>query len=190
MQFIQLLSFNVLGEDVLITGAGPIGIMAAAIVKHSGARNIVITDMNPYRLELAKKLGVTRAVDITKEKLPDVMKELGMVGGFDVGLEMSGSIHAFNDMIDVMYHGGKMALLGILPEKAAINWNKVIFNGLTIRGIYGRMMFETWFKMQAMVQSGLPISPIITHRFKIDDYLEGFEIMKSGNSGKVILDWE
>ena len=174
----------------MITGAGPIGIMAAAIVRHSGARNIVITDMNEYRLELAKKLGVTRAVNITKEKLPDVVKELGMVGGFDVGLEMSGSIHAFNDMIDVMYHGGKMALLGILPEKAAINWNKVIFNGLTIRGIYGRMMFETWFKMQAMVQSGLPISPIITHRNKIDDYLEGFEIMKSGNSGKVILNWE
>jgi threonine 3-dehydrogenase len=184
------LAFNVLGEDVLITGAGPIGIMAAAIVKYSGARNIVITDMNPYRLELAKKLGVTRAVDITKEKLPDVMKELGMVSGFDVGLEMSGSIHAFNDMIDVMYHGGKMALLGILPENAPINWTKVIFNGLTIRGIYGRMMFETWFKMQAMVQSGLPIQPIITHRFKIDDYIEGFEIMKSGNSGKVILDWE
>ncbi len=184
------LSFDVLGEDVLITGAGPIGIMAAAIVKHSGARNIVITDMNEYRLGLAKKLGATRAVNITKEKLPDVMKELGMVGGFDVGLEMSGSIHAFNDMIDVMYHGGKIALLGILPEKAGVNWNKIIFNGLTIKGIYGRMMFETWFKMQAMVQSGLSIQPIITHRFKIDNYLEGFEIMKSGNSGKVILDWE
>ena len=184
------LAFDVLGEDVLITGAGPIGIMAAAIVKHSGARNVVITDMNEYRLELAKKLGVTRAVNVKKEKLLDVVKELGMVGGFDVGLEMSGSINAFNDMIDVMYHGGKMALLGILPEKAGLNWNKIIFNGLTIRGIYGRMMFETWFKMQAMVQSGLPIQPIITHRFKIDDYLEGFEIMKSGNSGKVILDWE
>jgi len=184
------LSFDVLGEDVLITGAGPIGIMAAAIVKHAGARHIVITDMNPYRLELAKKMGVSRAVDITKENLKDVMKELGMVGGFDVGLEMSGSIHALNDMIDVMFHGGKIALLGILPENAGINWNKVIFNGITIRGIYGRMMFETWFKMQSMVQSGLPISPIITHRFKVDDYLEGFEIMKSGNSGKVILDWK
>ena len=163
--------------------------MAAAIVKHAGARNVVITDMNEYRLNLAKKLGATRAVNIKNEKLPDIIKELGMVGGFDVGLEMSGSINAFNDMIDVMYHGGKMALLGILPEKAGINWNKVIFNGLTIRGIYGRMMFETWFKMQAMVQSALAIQPIITHRFKIDDYLEGFEIMKSGNSGKVILDW-
>lgn len=184
------LSFDVLGEDVLITGAGPIGIMAAAIVRHAGARHVVITDMNPFRLELAKKMGVSRAVDITKEKLKDVMKELGMVGGFDVGLEMSGSINALNDMIEVMFHGGKIALLGILPEKAGINWNKVIFNGLTIRGIYGRMMFETWFNMQAMVQSGLPISPIITHRYKIDDYLEGFEIMKSGNSGKVILDWE
>lgn len=184
------LSFDVLGEDVLITGAGPIGIMAAAIVRHAGARHIVITDMNPYRLELARKMGVSRAVDITKEKLKDVMKDLGMVGGFDVGLEMSGSIHALNDMIEVMFHGGKIALLGILPEKAGINWNKVIFNGLTIRGIYGRMMFETWFNMQAMVQSGLPISPIITHKYKIDDYLEGFEVMKSGNSGKVILDWE
>lgn len=184
------LSFDVLGEDVLITGAGPIGIMAAAIVRHAGARHVVITDMNPYRLELAKKMGVSRAVDITKENLKDVMKDLGMVGGFDVGLEMSGSIHALNDMIEVMFHGGKIALLGILPEKAGINWNKVIFNGLTIRGIYGRMMFETWFNMQAMVQSGLPISPIITHRYKIDDYIEGFEVMKSGNSGKVILDWE
>ena len=184
------LSFDVLGEDVLITGAGPIGIMAAAIVRHAGARHVVITDMNPYRLELAKKMGVSRAVDITKEKLKDVMKELGMVGGFDIGLEMSGSINALNDMIEVMFHGGKIALLGILPEKAGINWNKVIFNGLTIRGIYGRMMFETWFNMQAMVQSGLPINPIITHRYKIDDYLEGFEVMKSGNSGKVILDWE
>jgi threonine 3-dehydrogenase len=184
------LAFDVLGEDVLITGAGPIGIMAAAVVKHSGARNIVITDMNPYRLDLAKKVGVTRAVNIKEEKLSEVMKDLGMVGGFDVGLEMSGSPYAFNDMIDAMYHGGKMALLGILPEKAAINWNKIIFNGLTIRGIYGRMMFETWFKMQAMVQSGLNLEPIITHRYKIDDYLEGFEIMKSGNSGKVVLDWE
>ena len=184
------LSFDVLGEDVLITGAGPIGIMAAAIVRHAGSRHVVITDMNPYRLELAKKMGVSRAVDITKEKLKDVMKELGMVGGFDIGLEMSGSINALNDMIEVMFHGGKIALLGILPEKAGINWNKVIFNGLTIRGIYGRMMFETWFNMQAMVQSGLPINPIITHRYKIDDYLEGFEVMKSGNSGKVILDWE
>ena len=184
------LSYELLGEDVLITGAGPIGIMAAAIAKHAGARNIVITDMNQYRLDLAKKLGVTRAVNVTKEKLPDVVKELGMRGGFDVGLEMSGSIKAFNDMIEVMYHGGNIALLGILPENAGVNWNKIIFNGLTIRGIYGRKMFETWYKMQAMVQAGLDISPVITHKFKIDDYLEGFELMKSGNTGKVILDWK
>jgi threonine 3-dehydrogenase len=184
------LSFDVLGEDVLITGAGPIGIMAAAVVKHAGARNIVITDMNPYRLELAKKLGVTRAVNISKEKLSDVVNELDMVGGFDVGLEMSGSIKALNDMIEVMYHGGNIALLGLLPSNTAVDWNKIIFNGITIRGIYGRKMFETWYKMQSMVQSGLDITPVITHRFKIDDYQEGFEIMKSGNSGKIILDWE
>ena len=184
------LSFDVLGEDVLIIGAGPIGIIAAAVVKHAGARNIVITDMNPYRLELAKKLGVTRAVNVTNEKLPDVIEELDMVGGFDVGLEMSGSIKALNDMIEVMYHGGNIALLGLLPSNTAVDWNKIIFNGITIRGIYGRKMFETWYKMQSMVQSGLDITPVITHRFKVDDYLEGFEIMKSGNSGKVILNWE
>ncbi len=183
------LSFDLLGEDVLITGAGPIGIMAAAIAKHAGARNIVITDMNPYRLELAKKMGVTKAVDVTKEKLSDVIKELGMVGGFDVGLEMSGSPHAFNDMIEAMYTGGNIALLGILPSNSGIDWTKVIFKGLTIRGIYGRIMFETWYKMQAMIQSGLDVTPVITHKFKIDDYLEGFELMKSGNSGKVILSW-
>ncbi|MCL6493441.1 MAG: L-threonine 3-dehydrogenase [Ignavibacterium sp.] len=183
------LSFDLLGEDVLITGAGPIGIMAAAIAKHSGARNIVITDLNPYRLELAKNVGVTRVVDVSKEKLSDVISELGMVGGFDVGLEMSGSPKAFNDMIDAMYTGGKIALLGILPSNAAIGWTKIIFKGITIRGIYGRMMFETWYKMQAMIQSGLDVTPVITHKFKIDDYKEGFEIMRSGNSGKVILDW-
>ncbi len=183
------LSFDLLGEDVLITGAGPIGIMAAAIAKHSGARNIVITDLNPYRLELAKKVGVTRVVDVSKEKLSDVIHELGMVGGFDVGLEMSGSPKAFNDMIDAMYTGGKIALLGILPSNAAIDWTKVIFKGITIRGIYGRMMFETWYKIQAMIQSGLDVTPVITHKFNVEDYKEGFEIMKSGNSGKVILDW-
>lgn len=184
------LSFEVLGEDVLITGAGPIGIMAAAICKHAGARYVVITDLNPYRLELAKKLGVTRAVDISKEKLSDVVKELGMKEGFDVGLEMSGSPNALNDMIDVMFHGGNIALLGLLPSNAAVNWEKVIFNGLTLRGIYGRKMFETWYKMQTMVQSGLNINSIITHRFKIDDFQKGFDVMRSGNSGKVILDWE
>lgn len=183
------LSYDLLGEDVLITGAGPIGIMAAAIAKHSGARNVVITDLNPYRLELAKKVGVTRVVDVSKEKLSDIISELGMVGGFDVGLEMSGSPKAFNDMIDAMYTGGKIALLGILPSNAAIDWTKVIFKGITIRGIYGRMMFETWYKMQAMIQSGLNVTPVITHKFKIDDYKEGFEVMRSGNSGKVILDW-
>jgi threonine 3-dehydrogenase len=184
------LSFNVLGEDVLITGAGPIGIMAAMIARHAAARNVVITDVNPYRLELAKKAGVTRAVDVSKHKLPDVMKELGMKEGFDVGLEMSGNPAALNSMIDVMFHGGRIALLGILPSSAAINWEKVVFNGLHLKGIYGREMFETWYKMQAMIQSGLDITPVITHRFKIDDFKEGFEIMKSGNSGKIILNWD
>lgn len=183
------LSFDLLGEDVLITGAGPIGTMAAAIAKHAGARNIVITDMNPYRLNLAKKVNVTRAVDISREKLPDIMKDLGMTEGFDVGLEMSGSPRALNDMIDVMFHGGKIALLGLLPNNAAINWEKVIFNGLNLKGIYGREMFETWYKMQAMVQSGLDITPVITHRFSYKEFEQGFEIMKSGNSGKIILDW-
>jgi len=183
------LSFDLLGEDVLITGAGPIGIMAAAIVKHAGARNIVITDMNSYRLDLAKKVGVTRAVDVSKEKLPDIVKELRMREGFDVGLEMSGSPHALNDMIDVMFHGGKIALLGLLPNNTGVNWEKVIFNGLHLKGIYGREMFETWYKMQAMVQSGLDITPVITHHFSYKEFEEGFEIMKSGNSGKIILNW-
>jgi threonine 3-dehydrogenase len=184
------LSFNVLGEDVLITGAGPIGIMAAAIAVHSGARNVVITDMNPYRLELAKKVGVTKAVDVSKEKLPDVMKELGMKEGFDVGLEMSGNPAALNSMIDVMFHGGRIALLGILPSSAAVDWEKIVFNGLILKGIYGREMFETWYKMQAMIQSGLDITPVITHRYAVDDFKEGFEIMRSGNSGKIILNWD
>ncbi len=183
------LSFDLLGEDVLITGAGPIGIMAAAIAKHAGARNVVITDMNPYRLELAKKVGVTRAVDVSKEKLTDIVNELGMREGFDVGLEMSGSPRALNDMIDVMFHGGKIALLGLLPNQTAVNWEKVIFNGLHLKGIYGREMFETWYKMQAMVQSGLDITPVITHHFDYKDFEQGFEIMRSGNSGKIILNW-
>ena len=184
------LSFNVLGEDVLITGAGPIGIMAAAICKHAGARYVVITDMNPYRLDLAKKIGVTEAVNITKENLNDVMKKLGMKEGFDVGLEMSGSPKALNGMIDVMSHGAKIALLGILPSGAGVDWEKIVFNGLNIKGIYGREMFETWYKMQVMVLSGLDITPVITHHFPIDEYKEAFELMKSGNSGKIILDWE
>ena len=183
------LSFDVLGEDVLITGAGPIGIMAAAICKHAGARYVVITDVNPYRLELAQKVGVTRAVNVSKAKLSDVIDELGMMEGFDVGLEMSGNPEALNDMIDVMFHGGNIALLGILPSSAAIDWEKVVFNGLTIRGIYGRKMFETWYKMQVMVQSGLDVTPVITHRFDYTDYEEAFELMKSGNSGKIILNW-
>jgi len=183
------LSFEVLGEDILITGAGPIGIIAAAICKHAGARYVVITDVNPYRLELAQKIGVTRAVNVSKEKLSDVVDELGMMEGFDVGLEMSGNPKALNDMIDVMFHGGNIALLGILPSSAAIDWEKVVFNGLTIRGIYGRKMFETWYKMQIMVQSGLDVTPVITHRFDYTDYEEAFELMKSGNSGKIILNW-
>jgi len=183
------LSFDVLGEDVLITGAGPIGIMAAMIVKHSGARNVVITDINPDRLELAKRMGIQRPVDARKENLHDVMNELGMKEGFDVGLEMSGSSKALNDMIAVMFHGGSIALLGILPASAAVNWEKVVFNGLTIRGIYGRKMFETWYKMTSMIQSGLDISKIITHRFPYKDYKEAFELMKSGKTGKVILNW-
>ena len=183
------LSFEILGEDVLITGAGPIGIMAAAICKHAGARYVVITDVNPYRLQLAQKVGVTRAVNVSKEKLSDVIDELGMMEGFDVGLEMSGNPKALNDMIDVMFHGGNIALLGILPSSAAIDWEKVVFNGLTIRGIYGRKMFETWYKMQIMVQSGLDVTKVITHHFNYTDYQEAFELMKSGNSGKVILNW-
>ena len=183
------LSFEVNGEDILITGAGPIGIMAALIVKHAGARNVVITDINDDRLKLAKEMGVPTVVNVTKEKLSVVFKKLGMTEGFDVGLEMSGSPKALNDMIDVMFHGGNIALLGILPSSAAVNWEKIVFNGLTIRGIYGRKMFETWYKMTAMLQSGLDISKIITHRFSYKDYKEAFELMKTGKSGKIILNW-
>ena len=183
------LAFNVLGEDVLITGAGPIGIMAAAVAKHAGARNVVITDVNPYRLELAKKVGVSHTVNIKEESLEEVMKKLGMKEGFDVGLEMSGNASAFRNIIDVMSHGGKIALLGIQNPNTLIDWDKVVFNGLTIKGIYGREMYETWYKMTVMLQSGLNISPIITHRFKYTDFQEAFEVMASGNSGKVILEW-
>lgn len=183
------LSFDLVGEDVLITGAGPIGCMAVAIAKHVGARNIVITDVNEFRLDLARKMGATRAVNAAKENLKDVMTELGMTEGFDVGLEMSGNGAAFRDMLVHMNHGGKVALLGIPSADTTIDWNQVIFKGLVIKGIYGREMFETWYKMAAMLQSGLDVSPIITHRFPVDDFQKGFEIMASGQSGKVILDW-
>jgi threonine 3-dehydrogenase len=179
----------VLGEDVLITGAGPIGIMAAAVVRHAGARHVVITDINPYRLELAKKLGVTRAVNPMEQTLADVQKELGMTEGFDVGLEMSGNANAFQDMLTNMSHGGKIAMLGIPPKPIAIDWNTVIFNMLTIKGIYGREMYETWYMMKSMLESGLDLKPVITHRFAYDDFEKGFEVMNAGNSGKVILDW-
>lgn len=183
------LSFDLTGEDVLITGAGPIGIMAAAVCKHVGARRVVITDINDTRLELAKKLGIQHTVNTAKEDLSVIMEALGIREGFDVGLEMSGSEIAMNTMIDHMIHGGRIALLGLLKSDAKIDWSKVIFNGLTIKGIYGRQMHETWYKMSAMLQSGLDISPIITHRMDVRDYEEGFAAMNSGRSGKVILDW-
>jgi len=184
------LSFNLVGEDVLITGAGPIGIMAVAIARHVGARNIVITDVNDYRLDLARKMGATRVVNVGREKLQDVMQDLHMTEGFDVGLEMSGVPAAFTSMLECMNHGGKVALLGIPPSNTAIDWNQVIFKGLEIKGIYGREMFETWYKMVAMLQSGLDLSPIITHHYPVAQYETGFNAMLSGQSGKVILDWE
>lgn len=183
------LAFDLVGEDVLITGAGPIGMMAAAIARFVGARNVVITDVNAYRLKLAEQLGATRTVDVSKEALPDVMKELGMTEGFDVGLEMSGVPAAFASMLETMNHGGKIAMLGIMPSGAGIDWEKVIFKGLEIKGIYGRRMFETWYKMGAMLQAGLDLSPVLTHRFPVADYQKGFDIMRSGQSGKVILEW-
>lgn len=183
------LSFDLVGEDVLITGAGPIGIMAAAVAKHVGARYVVITDVNEYRLELARKMGVTSAVNVANENLDDTMKALGMTEGFDVGLEMLGVPSAFNDMLAIMNHGGKVAMLGIPAKSVAVDWNQVIFKGLTIKGIYGREMFETWYKMVSLLQSGLDLSPIITHSMPVDNFQTGFEIMGSGQSGKVILDW-
>ena len=183
------LSYDVLGEDVIITGAGPIGIMAAAIAKYAGARFVVITDVNDNRLELAKKMGNFRTVNTRKENLIDVMNELGMKEGFDVGMEMSGNDAALNQMIDNMAHGGKIAMLGLQETSTSIDWNKVVFNGLHIKGIYVREMFETWYKMQAMIKGGLDISPIITHRYHYTEFEKGFEAMKSGKSGKVILDW-
>ena len=184
------LSFDLVGEDVLITGAGPIGIMAAAVAKHVGARHVVITDVNEYRLDLAKKMGVTRAVNVMNEKLEDVMSDLGMTEGFDVGLEMSGVPSAFNSMLTNMNHGGKISLLGIPPSDMTVDWTQVIFKGLVIKGISGREMFETWYKMASLIQSGLDLTPIITHHYKIDDFQAGFDMMRSGMSGKVILDWE
>ena len=184
------LSFDVLGEDVLITGAGPIGIMAAAVVRHAGARHVVITDVNDFRLELARKIGVTKAINVTRENPADVQAELGMEEGFDVGLEMSGSPAALNSMIENLCHGGKVAMLGIPSESIAPDWNRIVFNMITIKGIYGREMYETWYKMSVMLQSGVDISPVITHRLPASEYEEGFQAMLSGESGKVVLDWE
>jgi len=183
------LSFPVLGEDVLITGAGPIGCMAVAVCKHAGARNVVITDVNPTRLSHARKMGADLAIDVRSEKIEDAMETLNMKEGFDVGLEMSGNPSAFNSMLENMAHGGKVAILGILPKDTSINWDQVVFNSLQLKGIYGREMYETWYKMQVMIESGLDISPLITHRFPIDLFKEGFEVMASGKSGKVVLDW-
>jgi threonine 3-dehydrogenase len=183
------LSFDLVGEDVLITGAGPVGVMAAAIAIHVGARHVVITDVNEYRLKLAEKMGATIAVNASRTPLSDVMAQLDMKEGFDVGLEMSGNPTAFNDMISKMNHGGKIALLGFLPHNTGIDWSQVILKGLMIKGIYGREMFDTWYKMITMLQSGLNISPVITHEFSVDDYQEAFNTMRSGQSGKVIINW-
>ena len=183
------LQWDMVGEDVLITGAGPIGIMAAAVARHAGARHVVITDVNEYRLALAQEMGVTRAVNVAQQSLEDVMTELGMTEGFDVGLEMSGNSAAFSQMLKLMNHGGKVSILGIPSADTNIDWNQVIFKMLTLKGIYGREMFETWYKMGAMLQSGLNLEPIITHRFPVSQYQEAFEIMASGKSGKIVLDW-
>ena len=184
------LSFDLVGEDVLITGAGPIGLMAAAISRHVGARHVVVTDLNPYRLDLARRLGATRAVDVHTQTLGDVMRGLGMTEGFDVGMEMSGNAQAFRDLLSVMNHGGRVAILGIPPAEVSIDWNQVIFKGLILKGVYGREMFETWYKMVAMLQSGLNVAPVVTHRFPAAQYADAFEAMRSGQSGKVVLDWE
>ena len=183
------LSFPVLGEDVLITGAGPIGAMAVAIARHAGARYVVATDVNPYRLELARKMGATLVLDARTERIADAQKKLGMAEGFDVGLEMSGNDRALEEMLDNMCHGGKVAMLGIPKDKMAIDWNTVVFNMLTIKGIYGREMYETWYKMTVMLQSGLDIGPVITHRFHYSEFRKAFEIMRSGDCGKIILHW-
>jgi threonine 3-dehydrogenase len=184
------LSFDVLGEDVLITGAGPIGLMAAAVAHHAGARHVVVTDVNPYRLELARKMGATLPLDVRTQSLADAQKRLGMKEGFDVGLEMSGNPAAFRDMLANMCHGGKIAMLGIPEKEMAIDWHTVIFNMLTVKGIYGREMYETWYKMTVMLQSGLDITPVITHRYSFKDFQKGFDAMLSGNCGKVVLTWK
>jgi threonine 3-dehydrogenase len=184
------ISFDLVGEDVLITGAGPIGVLAVAIAKHVGARYIVITDVNDYRLDLARKMGATRVVNPKKETLRDVMHELGMTEGFDVGMEMSGNPHAFKSLLDVMNNGGRVAILGIFSDEVSIDWRQVIFKGLVLKGIYGREMFETWYKMSSMLQSGLDISGVITHRFPINEFEKGFSIMEKGLCGKVVLDWQ
>ncbi len=183
------LSFDMVGEDVLITGAGPIGIMAVAICRFAGARHVVITDVNDYRLDLAKKMGASLAVNVNQTSIQDTISQLGMSNGFDIGLEMSGNPQAFRDMLSAMYHGGRIALLGLLPNDTSINWDDIIFKGLHVKGIYGREMFETWYKMTQMLRSGLDISGVVTHRIPIDDYQTGFDIMESGQCGKVILEW-
>ncbi len=183
------LSFDLVGEDVLITGAGPIGIMAVAIARYAGARHIVITDINDYRLDLASKMGASRALNVQSESIDDTMRDLGMEEGFDVGMEMSGNPQAFRDMLRTMHHGGKVAILGIPPSETTIDWTEVIFKGLELKGVYGREMFETWYKMSSMLQSGLNIDAIITHHYDIDEFQPAFELMESGQSGKVILHW-
>ena len=183
------LSFEMVAEDVLITGAGPIGIMAVSICNFVGARHVVITDVNDYRLDLARKMGASRAINVSRERISDVFEDLNMSNGFDVGLEMSGNTNAFKDMLENMYHGGKIALLGLLPKSTQINWDGIIFKGLHVKGIYGREMYETWYKMTQMLRSGLDISPVLTHKLPIDDFQEGFDIMESGNCGKVVLEW-
>lgn len=183
------LTFDLRGEDVLITGAGPVGCMAAAIAKHAGARYVFVTDVNDYRLQLAEKMGATRVINVARESLADVLRDNGVKEGIDVGLEMSGNSDAFSSMLEVMNHGGKIAVLGILPPDTSIDWNRVIFKALTLQGIYGREIFDTWYKMVSMTQGGLDISPIITHEFAVDDFQQGFDVMRSGQSGKVILNW-
>lgn len=183
------LSFDLVGEDVLITGAGPIGCMAVAIAKHCGARHVVITDVNDYRLELARKMGASLTLNAARDEIADAMKRLGMTEGFDVGLEMSGNASALKDLLLYMNHGGKVAMLGIPEHEVAIDWTQVIFKGLVLKGVYGREMFETWYKMVSMLQSGLDVSPILTHHFHVDDYEQAFDVMRSGESGKVVLDW-